>query len=313
MRALLRIAVLALPVLVVRGASAVGADAPPQAFIDLDFPGGSLAEYVAAVRQAGGNANIVMMHEAQGIEIPAVQLKQVTIGAALGLVRGEFQPDDQTMLRIQLDEIGPWGADEQPVYRISASVHRPRRHAPTEARVWSVADLLAAEIKAEDILTAVETAVELLAKAMEPAEIRFHEPTGLIIARGHPDQMRAIEEVIDQLRGTVEMRREAQEGGHTGSLADLFAWIEDMKRLEVEAAREGGAQVLEQAEGRIEELRALMTEHARLAEELRSRDQEQARQRGQLHREIERLRQQLEQKEVIIRELENRVIQPQRR
>ena len=178
--------------------------------IDVDFPGGTLTEYVDTVRQAAGHSNIVVAPEAADIAVPPVRLKSVPLVGALEVLQGDYQPTERTTYRVNLLELGPWGVDddETPVYRVSAEVHRRGRPSTTMVRVWCIADM-ADNIPPEDVLAAIETAVGLT-DSLEygEASIRFHEPTNLIIAQGHPTQLDSVQQVVGRLHEDIRARRD---------------------------------------------------------------------------------------------------------
>jgi hypothetical protein len=181
-----------------------------QPMLSLKFGGGDLAAYVAAVRAAAPAANIVVMPDAEGMPMPPVQLEAVPLGAALRLVEREFQLDERTWAKVELQEIGPWqdaesGADRM-VFRISAETNRRGPRDKTQTRVWTIAEILKNDLKPDAVLTAVETAVGLAGAETEPAQIKFHEPTGLLLARGIPEQVDAVGEVINRLREGLDRR-----------------------------------------------------------------------------------------------------------
>ena len=114
------------------------ADEPP--LIDLQFPGGSIAEYVETINDAVDDFNIVVMPAAREIEMPPIHLQSVSVNAALELMQGEFRPDERTVFTIKTEEFGPWQEEERPVFRVSAEVHRRGRPSSSDVRVWCLGD-----------------------------------------------------------------------------------------------------------------------------------------------------------------------------
>jgi hypothetical protein len=76
--------------------------------------------------------------------------------------------------------------------------------AAVESTVMSVADVLQGDITADDLLTAVNIAIEVVGRADEPADIKFHKETGLLIARGSIRQIVALRQVVVQLREQMQ-------------------------------------------------------------------------------------------------------------
>ncbi|MCP4590695.1 MAG: hypothetical protein GY842_08120 [bacterium] len=228
--------------------------------VNLDFPGGSVVDYVAALRKAVRDVNIVVMPAAQDLEVPPVQLQSVGLGSALQLIQGRFNPDERTVVEIEVADVSVYEDGEGAVWRVSAEIHRRGRPSSMETRVWCVADLRDTDTPPEAVLTAVETAVGLLAEDYPPAEIRFHEATGLIIARGHREQVGAIDQVLDELRGNRKRAQTSEESKETQEQA------EELKRLIDERGREV-AELSEQ----ILQLKAGLREREIVIRELQSR------------------------------------------
>jgi hypothetical protein len=221
----------------------------------LAFPGGTLEDYAQAIRGNLPLVNIVVMPEARSLPVPPVELHTVGVDQALDLLEGESYPDERTIVRITVRQIGVApGAGEptNPVFRISAEKHSRGRPAATEVQVWTVAALLSKELPAEAILTAIETSVDLASGTYGPAEVRFHEATGLIIACGYTEQLDAIDCVIDRLQESAAQRQGAAD---TKAGDEVRAKIAELSTL---------------ATARANEIEQLKLAHAQLAEKLAS-------------------------------------------
>lgn len=251
--------------------------------IDLVFLGGTISEYVEAVRSAaGGGANIVLTTtDAGSVSIPPITLDSVSVGAAVGLLEGEYKVDPHVRIQIHVDSIGPPAEGGTPVFRVSARKHGDT--APTEVKVWSVLDLIGdqsagGKMSAKEVLTAVETAVELLVENDQPAQVRFHQSTGLLIARGTSGQLRAIDQVIGELRG---------------SLAVLEVWQ--------------GLKEASEAQARIAELEAETEENGQDIWDLINERETLLKKHKTLEQEAKGLREELQQRDKRIRQLEERL------
>ena len=261
------------------------AKAPAQALhaegpvVDLKFPGGTVGQYLDAVRSVASEANVVVITpEVLEITLPSVQLKSVGLGEAVLLMKGDYEPKEHMHVRIDVDQIGAWGETRKPVFKVSGQVVRKGRTG-TETHVWTVADLLAQGAAPEAVLTAVETALALYAEDHEPAQVRFHDETGLLIARGDPWQVEVIDDVVDGIREGRQRQHEL-----------------DMQKRRSEADTEGQRRV-EELEKQLH-ARALETE--RLVMRLQAAEEERVRLQG----EQGELMQQLRQHQEVIRTLE---------
>ncbi|MFQ5491585.1 MAG: hypothetical protein ACE5GE_12775 [Phycisphaerae bacterium] len=193
--------ILALTALILAYCPAATAQVSPAAGLDgsaervsLNFPGGPLADYIETVKRAAKTANIITAGpDAPEVPMPAVQFDAAPLGTALQLVEGEYALDERTLVKVRVETLGPSKQSAKPVYRVVI--------VREQARVWNVLDLFGEKVKPDDLLTAVETAVELLVENDRVAQVRFHEATGVLIATGTPRQVAAIGKVIEETRG----------------------------------------------------------------------------------------------------------------
>jgi hypothetical protein len=172
--------------------------------INLTFPGGTVAEYVEAVLKVAKDINIVVMPEAREFEVPPLQLTGVDVGSAMSLLDDRTEPRGHGVVELSVSEIEPFQGNGRPIFTISSSLGPPAKERPSEAAVWTISDLIGSDISAQAVLTAIQTSIDLTAPLYGPAEIKFHEATGLVIAQGHVQQMNTIENVIKRLREGLE-------------------------------------------------------------------------------------------------------------
>jgi hypothetical protein len=179
--------------------------------IDLSFPGGTVLDYVAALRKANPEANIVVDPEAAQIAMPPVTLRRVTVPAALAVLQRRSVNDGRTVIELSLEEVPSFSPEERPTYQVQARTSGAGRAPPPirSTKVWTVSRLLGGDITSRKLLSAVETALEVVGSEPKP-DVRFHEDTGLVIARGSAEQIEAIADVIDQLSRSLKARQEAE-------------------------------------------------------------------------------------------------------
>jgi hypothetical protein len=176
--------------------------------VSLQFAGGSLSDYVKALKEATPNFNIVLaVSEAKDIRLPAIKLDAVSFYPALRLLQGEYRLDDGTIIKLLVNDMGGprEGETANPVYKIWSERQEARKPSP-QVQVWNIGELIGPDRKAEDVLTAVETAVGLLPN-QDKAKIRYHAETTLVVACGEQDQLIAIERVVDGIRQGVRSEK----------------------------------------------------------------------------------------------------------
>lgn len=184
-------------------------DFGPKLF-NLRFQGGTVADYVAAVAKAAGGANVFVAPEAAQVPMPAIELQNVAVANAIGVLHGRTHVDDRRMIQLAFNEGARSATGEQPIFSITAKVSGTRAMSSNQNRIWSIASLQTHEVTADDMLTAVQAALDLIGKDEAPAQLRLHDSTGLLIARGTPEQLDTIGEVLDRLEQSAAIRYEAR-------------------------------------------------------------------------------------------------------
>lgn len=170
--------------------------------ISLRFKGGTATEYVNAIRLEGPPANMHVDTAVEQVRMPPVELNRVSVRTALELLDGriEQRPRDQIKIAVRPLTRSP---HEIETYHVRALLIGMSRQ--TEAGVWSIAGLVEHGIPAEAILSAIETAVEVVNSPTDSV-VRFHKDTGLVIARGDGEQLSTIHQVIDRLESAANPR-----------------------------------------------------------------------------------------------------------
>ena len=181
--------------------------APQTVRLSVSFDGGSVAEYIKALRQAHAEANIVEMGDVSIFKMPAVDLKKVTLGQALSVL-----DNMRTMRGMKRHELAVESHGGRfPVY----TIHTQTRHVDSPSggslvsHVWSVGNILESDqIKQDDLLSAVESAVNLSPDQAAATTINYHPETKLLMARAPRDNIDAIENVLDELWGSGPAQQE---------------------------------------------------------------------------------------------------------
>jgi hypothetical protein len=225
----------------------------PDFTLSVDFPGGTVGQYIEALKKAaGGHAvNVVASRAAMEVTIAAVSLRDVSVFAALSAVQGAAGRDSQWNVRglgLSNSKAEAWSLEFLPP---------PARYASqndTALQVFSLRDLTeplpgdppgAPLTKPpEVVLTAVRAALDLLADRSPQPEMKFHEDSGLLIIHGTMEQIAAVHQALDQMREDVKRRREAVKAS-MGPRADLGQWKADLQKAEV-AVAETSAQLDQQ-------------------------------------------------------------------
>ncbi|MBN4060234.1 hypothetical protein JYT11_00120 [Planctomycetaceae bacterium AH-315-I19] len=161
---------------------------------DLSFDGGTVASYVRAIQKAAGEKKIVVMPEAEALEVPRVELTGVTLYEAIDLIAhlsrvDIFRPKGALVIRSW-----PSVLENSPVDKRSERV---------DSNTWSVEGIMSTRLTESDLLSAIDAAITL---ADGETRVRFHKETGLLMARGPESELALISKIIDKVRESAHQR-----------------------------------------------------------------------------------------------------------
>ncbi len=205
-------------------ATGTSAQSPTNALINVRFSGGTVTQYIEAIRKAAGDINVLVAPDAVKIDMPPVTLSNVSVAAALNLLDGKEQSTSNQIVRLKVDIMPRHSANERETFQIRIDVRRDLGRIPG-ANVWSVSSLLDHDISSQALLSAVEMALDVIDSDTK-LDVRFHEDTGLLIAMGDLGQMETIAGVLDQLQNGVDHRRAAAAQSAAAGLPQEFMRLE---------------------------------------------------------------------------------------
>lgn len=211
--------------------------------VNIDFEGGSLAQFVDAMREAmaPGDVNVILRNGAEAIQVPKVTLRHVTPEAALEAICPRAMAD---VYNVQKD-----GA---PIYVIEGRQHTvpvsqgtgglvasPSRPSPfpvatpvePQLRIYSVKELLTdPKLELDGVMDALKMALKVQDEDAQP-ELMYHEPSGVLIVRGTPGQQEAVSNVLRILQNdTIGARLRAEEKAR-----QMFEEQAGLRRAQAEA------------------------------------------------------------------------------
>lgn len=237
--------------------------------VSIDFPGGTLEAFVAALRQAAGSdqLNIVVPRNAADLPLPAISLKNTLVSTAINSMTYLV---DRQMARLQTQRISDDGEALTFVLYCERVESMPGPFGPSGpagqrnprvSRVYAIRDLSEPPtglsptpeltVSYERILDVVKVAASLEAKeaadrsqsggASEPtAELMLHKDSGLLIVRGTDNQQKLIDSVLDSLRSSIiPKRHEAMERARAAQQDELneLSRKAALEQAEIEVAR----------------------------------------------------------------------------
>ncbi len=164
--------------------------------INVEIAAGTVSEYLAALRKASPGLNaVVASPEAGSMRIPAVTLKSATVEEAVLLLGA--MPAGENHLKLDVVPVGD-------VFVVREFLDKP---GSAESRVWtqSLQNLTQLGARTEDVLSAIDAAMSVVE---QPAQIKYHRETGLLIVRGNEESVNAVSSVVTQLFEQAVKNRE---------------------------------------------------------------------------------------------------------
>lgn len=161
---------------------------------DIDFKGGSLAEWVGAVQKASPDCNIVLLHADASLKVPAVSLVGVSAESCAYLT-GALPGID--VARVES------AANTKPVWVIQQASSRRagRGQGPVETghrtSVFAIPSSYRTQLAAAELQHAIESICDL--GGLPHPEILMNVNIGLLAVRGVPAQLAVVSETLQEL------------------------------------------------------------------------------------------------------------------
>jgi len=182
------------------------AGAPPPAELsltrfNLDFPGGTPKELVAAIEKATARPlNAIVNDEFANLRLPALKMTNVTVPELFqALVLGSKGSATVGNNTYSTEYGFMTGSSAPPSNDTIWHFYAYKRPPPAKVcRFYSLALYLDRGIGVDDITTAVETGWKMLGETSPPT-ISFHKDTKLLIAVGEPSKLETIDAVLKAL------------------------------------------------------------------------------------------------------------------
>jgi hypothetical protein len=179
---------------------------------DLDFPGGTPKEFVAAIQKAMGKPlNAIIPEEDADIKLPPLKMNNVNVPqlfAALqlasikrvGYVTSNYglQSQYQQMTTSYGFKTAGSETDDSVWYFYAEKPTFPPLIQNKACRFYSLAPYLERGLTVDDVTTAIQTGWKMLGDKDTPA-ISFHKDTKLLIAVGEPGKLETIDAVLKAL------------------------------------------------------------------------------------------------------------------
>lgn len=220
----------------------------PTHIVSVNFPGGTVQEYVQLLRTSAKDpVNIAASEQLLSTQIPEIELKNVTLMSALralgtiGDGAGMIDVRDLSLVGKTGERVG------SPVYEV---IWVPRRASEEHAvTTYSLFDRLPA-LTDDDATRMAETLVSAAQAALQMSgssatwDLKFHRPSRLLLVKGSRNQIEVVSGVVERM--TENWARDAYHKSASG--ADTEA------RTRLERAKAELAKETEEVRARLEEM-----------------------------------------------------------
>jgi hypothetical protein len=202
-------------------------EAPGLTKFNLDFPGGTPKELVAAIEKAMGRPlNAIIPTEDADLQMPplkmndvivpqlftaleAASLKQETRNTSMNYFGGLSSPSFsyttvntsygfKTEGNVSDDSIWYFHVENPPQAQLSPPA--PAKN----CRFYQLAPYLERGLTVDDITTAIQTGWKMESPDTTPPDISYHKETKLLIAVGDPDKLQVIDDVLKALQPSMQ-------------------------------------------------------------------------------------------------------------
>lgn len=184
--------------------------------IALDFPGGTIADYIEAIKKAiePVASNILVRGDAGAVPMGPAMLEGVPLANALRLLAGHSQ-DGPNAWFVEVNTLSsPQG---RPAYAVHVKMAgSPFRGAgQTKILVLSLKEITTAfpgdppevVVHAETVLTAIETALAVAAGDGGEARVQYHEESGLLVMAGGSSALDSANQIVEAIADDIRTRR----------------------------------------------------------------------------------------------------------
>jgi len=190
-------------------------DATPLTKFNLDFPGGTPKELVAAIEKASAHPlNAIIPVEDADTMLPALKMNNVDVPQLFAALNAACQRSVvtdgavyQTHLGFKTE--GSTSADSIWTFYVYKPLLPPP---PKVCHFYALAPYLDRGATVDDITTAIETGWKMLGE-LSPPTISFHKDTKLLIAVGEERKLETIDAALKALEPPMAGRRGGPFGG----------------------------------------------------------------------------------------------------
>lgn len=221
--------------------------------VTIDFKGGTVAQYIAAVAAAAAPkaVNILVPAEIRDVPLPEIRLQSVTLWTAWSALEPAIRAQSAG-LEIKIEALGQRTGSNVSSEAVQILVFRgptgavvasgPRSSQGIEVVVISIADLVEPRASGsvplmtpEDVLAAVESAVLIAGDTVSSTPVlKYHPASGVLISRGTYAANALVREVVGTIRQNAAARGDQLDRAKLAK--DVYEQRLNQARAQLEAA-----------------------------------------------------------------------------
>jgi len=229
---------------IINSANAPQDQLPALTKFNLDFPGGTPKELVAAIEKAMGKPiNVIIPDEDAATKLPPLKLNEVTFSQLSDTLRVGSTKTEYILVRngggggsSQGVETGYYfrTTDDRPTdnsvwfFRVTKKPEQPPQP-PVEkvCQFYSLSPYLDRGFTVDDITTAIQTGWKMAGVTPTPV-LNYHKETKMLIAFGEPYNLQTIQQVLQTLPATRTSRAEISD--MQDQIRDLTGQVAQLKK-----------------------------------------------------------------------------------
>jgi len=210
--------------------------AMPDTSVSVEFKGGTVLQYIEALKKSGKAVNVVPSERAGKQQLSSISLSQVPVGVAVYAIQAAASSAGGAWRIDQIIPPGPRILGTTEAYAVDFFA-LGKRGEEVGVESYSLQKILrpdgkAGGVDAKVILTAIETGLKLQNEGMEqPPDLQFHADSGLLFIRGTSAEVRLVGSVVSRM---------SEDAGRRATASERKAREDAMRGL---AVREAGLQV----------------------------------------------------------------------
>ncbi|MEZ6092812.1 MAG: hypothetical protein R3C03_01045 [Pirellulaceae bacterium] len=156
---------------------------------DIDFQGGTLAEYIELINKVLPEMTIIVSPEVREIQLPSIRLRRID---GEGFIRS-----------IELLSVEAAFGELDPDYQSFYIVRKNPEHLAGVMEVFNVKDIIGDDderaTNTQVLLDAIREGTSMLSASSGSLKISLHDETGLLFVKGNREEVSLVSQIIEKM------------------------------------------------------------------------------------------------------------------